>query len=385
MTLLGDGWKTTAESFPMLENSITLYIGGAVTRTVTYYPAGGAMRIDGNVYYVLKDRLGSAYATTDASGNVVGEMRYYAFGETRLSTGTMFTDRLYTGQRQIAELGVYHYNARFYSPTLGRFLSADSIMSGMANPQNLNRFSYVANNPLRYTDPTGHMMSVGDDGGGGSYTTSPIADYCSTHPSVCSGGSGGSDDDGGGGDDGGAQDEPPGHEYLVPPIPVCLNTLPWIDCTESEMADYKSRFQYPGQWPGSPVEDEHSYDVWPAKFWGIPNPILWALGMGDSGAIEVDITDDPLTIANRTRSSHIFHEGYVESTVYQLEGGNWYVTTYGVGTNDGYSILPGSLIDNANEQVGPIVFTAIAYEMLAYTTVVETGQYINTQISGLLP
>ncbi len=39
------------------------------------------------------------------------------------------------------------------------------------------------------------MMSVGDDGGGGSYTTSPIADYCSTHPSVCSG----DDDDGGGG------------------------------------------------------------------------------------------------------------------------------------------------------------------------------------------
>ncbi len=138
------------------------------------------MRIDGAVYYVLKDRLGSAYATTDASGNVVGEMRYYAFGETRLSTGNMFTDRLYTGQRWIAELGIYHYNARFYSPKLGRFLSADTLMSGMANPQNLNRFSYVANNPVRYTDPTGrcwielssHMVwfSDSDPKCGGSYT-----------------------------------------------------------------------------------------------------------------------------------------------------------------------------------------------------------------------
>ncbi len=144
--------------------------GGVVTRTVTYYPAGGAMRIDGTVYYVLKDRLGSAYATTDASGNVVGEMRYYAFGETRLSTGNMITDRLYTGQRWIADLGIYHFNARFYSPKLGRFLSADTLMSGISNPQNLNRFSYVANNPLRYTDPTGHIACDDFNALGGCYT-----------------------------------------------------------------------------------------------------------------------------------------------------------------------------------------------------------------------
>ncbi len=42
---------------------------GVITRTVTYYPAGGAMRVDNSMYYVLKDRLGSAYATTDTSGN----------------------------------------------------------------------------------------------------------------------------------------------------------------------------------------------------------------------------------------------------------------------------------------------------------------------------
>ncbi len=131
------------------------------------------MRIDGAVYYVIKDRLGSAYVTTDASGNVVGEMRYYAFGETRLSTGTMFTDRLYTGQRQIAELGIYHYNARFYSPTLGRFLSADTLMSGFANPQSLNRFSYVANNPINANDPTGHYC-VGDLEGCVDETGAPV-------------------------------------------------------------------------------------------------------------------------------------------------------------------------------------------------------------------
>ncbi len=94
---------------------------------------------------------------------------YYAFGETRLSTGNMFTDRLFTGQRWIADLGIYHFNARFYSPKLGRFLSADTMMSGLANPRNLNPFSYAANNPLRYTDPTGHMICEVCPGEGGDF------------------------------------------------------------------------------------------------------------------------------------------------------------------------------------------------------------------------
>src|SRR6266542_4465472 len=80
----------------------------------------------------------------------------YPFGETRFTTGTMQTDKLFTGQRDTG-LGIYNYGARFYSPKLGRFLSADTIVPGYANPQNLNRFSYTLNNPVRYTDPSGHM------------------------------------------------------------------------------------------------------------------------------------------------------------------------------------------------------------------------------------
>ena len=73
------------------------------------------MRIDGTRYYVLKDHLGSTSVVTDASGNIVGTQRYYPFGETRSITGNMYTDKLYTGQREMADLGIYHYNARFYS------------------------------------------------------------------------------------------------------------------------------------------------------------------------------------------------------------------------------------------------------------------------------
>ena len=137
--------------------------GGAVTKTTVYYPAAGAMRINGTLYYTLKDHLGSASVVTESTGAVLGEQRYYPFGETRLATGSMFTDRLFTGQRAMAGLGIYHYGARFYSPKLGRFLSPDTIVPSFANPQNLNRFGYVINNPVRYTDPTGHVCTDPDD------------------------------------------------------------------------------------------------------------------------------------------------------------------------------------------------------------------------------
>jgi RHS repeat-associated protein len=175
------------------DNSKTIYVGGvyevdkasggSIQRTVTYYPVAGAMRINSTLYYTLKDHFGSASVVTDASGNILGTQRYYPYGETRLTTGTIFRDKLFTGQREMAGLGIYHYGARFYSPKLGRFLSADTIVPGYGNPQNLNRFSYVTNNPLRYTDPTGHMMTV-DDGGGCfvcSHTTQPRYTPTRTH------------------------------------------------------------------------------------------------------------------------------------------------------------------------------------------------------------
>ncbi len=138
--------------------------GGAVTRTLSYYGVAGAMRISGTLYYVLSDQLGSASVVTDNSGAVVGEQRYYPYGETRVPSGNMQTDRLYTGQRQMASLGnIYDYGARFYSPLLGRFLSADTIVPSVGNPQALNRYSYVLNNPILFNDPSGHKVSC-DDG-----------------------------------------------------------------------------------------------------------------------------------------------------------------------------------------------------------------------------
>ena len=51
------------------------------------------------------------------------------------------------------------YNAREYSPLLGRFLSADTIVPNPGSSQSLNRYSYVENSPMKYYDPSGHAPS----------------------------------------------------------------------------------------------------------------------------------------------------------------------------------------------------------------------------------
>jgi RHS repeat-associated protein/uncharacterized repeat protein (TIGR01451 family) len=126
-----------------------------------YYFIGGqrvAMRKDGVLYYLLNDHLGSTSLVTDQSGVEQARQLYKPFGESRWSSGTLLTDRKFTGQRsEEAGLGsLYDYGARMYSPALGRFLSPDTIVPAPGDPQSLNRYAYTRNNPLKYTDPTGH-------------------------------------------------------------------------------------------------------------------------------------------------------------------------------------------------------------------------------------
>ena len=64
-------------------------------------------------------------------------------------------------------------------------MSADTIVPGHANPQSLNRYSYVTNNPLRYTDPTGHMLDAGCSMGCSYTPPPPPTNYCTTHPGAC--------------------------------------------------------------------------------------------------------------------------------------------------------------------------------------------------------
>ncbi len=83
-------------------------------------------------------------------------IRYRPFGETLSDYGLLSVNHKYTSQEFDAETGLYNYNARFYNPSIGRFISANPVVSDPTNPQALNRFSYVLNSPLRYIDPSGY-------------------------------------------------------------------------------------------------------------------------------------------------------------------------------------------------------------------------------------
>jgi RHS repeat-associated protein len=129
-----------------------------------YYYAGGqpiAMRVmppndaTGTLYYLHSDHLGSTSVTTNASGGVLARQWYYPFGTVRGSVGTLPTKRTFTGQIADAT-GLMYFNARYYSQTLGRFVSADTLVPGAGNPQAFNRYAFVFNNPLKYVDPSGH-------------------------------------------------------------------------------------------------------------------------------------------------------------------------------------------------------------------------------------
>ena len=66
--------------------------------------------------------------TTDSSGSLVGSIRYYPYGSTRATSGTIDTEKKFTGQR-LDGMGLYYYGARYYDPVIGRFISLDCILS----------------------------------------------------------------------------------------------------------------------------------------------------------------------------------------------------------------------------------------------------------------
>ncbi len=123
------------------------------------------MRDGSGLHWLLADHLGSTTVVADAGGAAEGALRYSPFGVTLYEEGAAATDRRFTGQRWQDTNGLYDYRARWYDPALGRFISADTLVPEPGDPQSLNRFSYVNNNPLRYTDPTGHYLLLEDAAG----------------------------------------------------------------------------------------------------------------------------------------------------------------------------------------------------------------------------
>ncbi|MFN4329261.1 MAG: RHS repeat domain-containing protein [Limnobacter sp.] len=159
------------ESFELEQNSSTS------TTQAKYYIAGKVLHIETGTSatpatvqtkYLHKDHLGSVALITSQTGTVLERYSFDAWGKRRNHNGTDYTangghllgetDRGFTGHEHLDHLGLVHMNGRIYDASLGRFMSADPFIAQPVNLQNYNRYAYVNNNPLSYTDPDGFFF-----------------------------------------------------------------------------------------------------------------------------------------------------------------------------------------------------------------------------------
>lgn len=180
----GSGTKTTlyigsVEKITNVDGTkqVKRTIGGVAIITLNQDNQGVTQSTETN--YLYKDHLGSLDIITDATGAIAtngGEMSFDAFGQRRdainwqdmpaasiIAAGfgvfsNPVTTRGFTGHEMADEVGIIHMNGRIYDPKLGRFLQADPFVQSPTDTQMLNRYSYVRNNPLNATDPSGYFV-----------------------------------------------------------------------------------------------------------------------------------------------------------------------------------------------------------------------------------
>ena len=136
----------------------TKKLSNGSTQNTSYYYVNDELvakkNPDGTKNYYLSDNLHSTSILASQSGSVIESSSYYPFGAIR--TGGTQGKYLYTGQQNDQETGLDYYNARYYSPQIRHFTQPDNVIADPYNPQNLNRYAYVNNNPLTHNDPSGN-------------------------------------------------------------------------------------------------------------------------------------------------------------------------------------------------------------------------------------
>lgn len=141
------------------------YIGGDA------YSAPIILKSDGTTQqymYLHRDYLSSIVAVTNQAGVVVEKRLFDAWGniaKVQDGAGNNLTkltviDRGYTGHEHLQGVNLIHMNGRLYDPVVHRFLQPDNFIQDPNNTQNYNRYSYVLNNPLKYSDKNGEFLSL---------------------------------------------------------------------------------------------------------------------------------------------------------------------------------------------------------------------------------
>jgi RHS repeat-associated protein len=143
---------------------ITSEVGSSISEVRKKHIFAGANRIatielqssnpEPRIYYYHSDHLGSSSVITDSTGAQVSHYEYTPYGSLAQAEGTDTVKHKFTG-KELDSTGLYFYGARYYDPTIGRFITADPTIQRPYDSQDLNRYSYCRNNPINYTDPSG--------------------------------------------------------------------------------------------------------------------------------------------------------------------------------------------------------------------------------------
>ncbi|MFC5703916.1 RHS repeat-associated core domain-containing protein [Cohnella faecalis] len=118
---------------------------------------------EANTYYYLYDGHGDTRALLDVSGEIASGYRYDPWGRVTSATGTLDNPYLYAGEYTDVT-GLQYLRSRYYNPAIGRFLTEDTYPGQLSNPLTMNLYVYVGNNPMVYTDPSGHVWKAWHDG-----------------------------------------------------------------------------------------------------------------------------------------------------------------------------------------------------------------------------
>ena len=158
-TLDGRAQAPPVRPSPAMTNRIV----PSVPRVITRVPriVNKATPNPGTRYYYHLNHLGGINLITNDSGAVVVQRQYMPYGEMYTNNGSNLNATApfsFDGGRLDGSGTLYYFGARFYSPVLGRFLSADTEIQRPTNPMELNRYAFAIGNPVRYIDPTGHSI-----------------------------------------------------------------------------------------------------------------------------------------------------------------------------------------------------------------------------------
>ena len=144
------------------ETARNIYGTNLIARTVTTRESGTTKE---ETYSYMYNGHGDVTALLGADGTVAAGYYYDAFGNITEQTGSVNNNITYAGYQYDKETDLYYLNARMYDAKTARFLQEDTYLGNAGDPLSLNLYTYCANNPVIYIDPTGHVVAkVGTKG-----------------------------------------------------------------------------------------------------------------------------------------------------------------------------------------------------------------------------